>query len=161
MADKKISELVAITSLLDNDETVIARSGQSVKITPANAVKYYGIKIQLTSVGYVPSATNNPDYNKVAPGSDGFWYLFDAIGSAIKILDLLSGQTIVEDKNYVHIQGSASSTWNITHNLGKFPAMQAEDSGGTLIPIVNIQHVDINNAVMTLAYSTSGKVICN
>lgn len=161
MADQKISELTVTTALQDGDERPIARTGQNFKITAANEAKYFGIKIQLASVGYVPGATGNVDKNKVAPGSDGFYYLFDANGDAIKILDLLVGQVIVQDKHYEHNQGVSSATWTVNHNLNKYPCVQAYDSGGTQVPVVEITHTDVNTCTIHLAYSTSGKVYCN
>lgn len=161
MADQKISELAPTGTLQASDERPIARSGQNYKITAENEAKFFGIKIQLTSVGYIPGATGNADKNKVAPGSDGFYYLFDANGDAIKILDLLAGQVIVEDKYYEHTQGASASTWTVNHNLNKYPAVQAYDSGGTQVPIVEVAHTDVNTCVITLAFSTSGKVYCN
>ena len=161
MADKKISELSVASTIQDSDEMPLARSGQTLKVTALNKAKYFGIKIQTTSVGYVPAATNNPDKNKVAPASDGFWYLFDALGASIKILDLLAGQTIVEDKHFTHVQGVASDTWTVPHNLGKYPSVRAVDSAGTSIPIVEVTDTDINNCILHLAFSASGKVFCN
>lgn len=159
--DKKISELNSTTALQGTDERPLARTGQTLKITADDEAKFFGIKIQTSSVGYIPASTNNPDKNKVAPGSNGFWYLFDGIGSAIKILDLLAGQVIVEDKNYVHNQGVASSTWNVNHGLNKYPSAQVQDSAGTMAPVVKIEHTDVNNLIVYLEFSTSGKVFCN
>lgn len=161
MADKKISELTSGAGLQAGDEMPLARSGQTLKYTATQAQEFYGIKIQLASVGYVPSSSGNPDKNKVAPGSDGFFYLFAANGDAIKILDLLVGQSIVEDKHYIHIQGVASTTWTVNHNLGKYPALRAVDSAGTTIPIVEITDIDVNSCTLSLAFSASGKVFCN
>lgn len=161
MADKKISELPDSGGIQVGDEMPLARSGQTLKYNATQAANFYGISIQTTSVGYVPSATGNPDKNKVAPGSDGFWYLFASNGDAIKILDLLTGQVIVEDKYYVHTQGVASSTWTVNHNLGKFPSVRAVDSAGTSIPIIEVSDTDINTCVLSLAFSASGKVFCN
>lgn len=161
MADQKISELTVTTTLQASDERPIARSGQNYKITAENEAKFFGIKIQLASVGYIPGATGNPDKNKVAPGSDGFYYLFDANGAAIKIIDLLAGQVIVQDKHYEHTQGSSSAIWTVNHNLNKYPAVQAYDSGGTQVPILEVTHTNVNTCVITLAFSASGKVYCN
>jgi len=161
MADKKISELGASSGLQGGDEMPLARSGQTLKYTANEALAFYGIKIQTASVGYVPAPTGNPDKNKVAPGSDGFWYLFAGDGAAIKILDLLTGQVIAEDKYYEHVQGVASDTWVVIRNLGKYPALRAVDSAGTSIPIVEITDTDVNSCTLHLAFSASGKVFCN
>lgn len=159
--DKKISELDEVTSLLANDFLPLARSGDNFRIKTPNLFKNTGIIIQTTSVGYIPGTTGNPDKNKVAPASNGLWYLFDLNGDAIKILDLLTGLTLVNDKHYTHTQGTPSSTWSVSHGLGKFPAIQVEDSAGQMVPIVQISQTDINNCVVLLAFPSSGKAYCN
>lgn len=161
MPDQKISDLTPTTALQASDERPIARSGQNYKITAVDEAKFFGIKIQLASVGYIPGATGNADKNKVAPGSDGFYYLFDANGAAIKILDLLVGQVIVQDKFYEHTQGVSSSTWTVNHNLNKYPAIQVYDSGGNQVAVVDVDHTNVNTCVISLSFSTSGKVYCN
>ena len=37
------------------------------------------------------------------------------------------------DQTYTHTQDAASSTWVITHNLGKYPSITVVDSGGTQV----------------------------
>lgn len=64
------------------------------------------------------------------------------------------------DKNFVWTQLSASNTWTIAHNLGKFPSVTIVDTGGNeLIP--DIDYVDANNVVITFAGATSGKAYFN
>lgn len=64
------------------------------------------------------------------------------------------------DKNYVHTQGSANTTWVITHNLGKFPAVQIVDSGGTVV-IGTIVHNSANQLTATFSAAFSGKAYLN
>lgn len=65
-----------------------------------------------------------------------------------------------DDKNYVHTQGSPSTVWSVTHNLGKFPAVDVVDTGDSVvIPTV---HYDSTNAVtLTFGSATSGKAYFN
>lgn len=40
---------------------------------------------------------------------------------------------LTNNERYVHTQGSASTTWNITHELGGKPSVTVVDSGGTVV----------------------------
>lgn len=67
----------------------------------------------------------------------------------------------IADLHYIHTQGMAAQIWNITHNLGKRPAIHVEDmSGNEMIP--QIIHVDNNNAQAVFGSATfSGTAYCN
>ena len=66
------------------------------------------------------------------------------------------------DKTYIHNQGSASTTWNVSHSLGKFPSV-------TVVDINNVQgygvvtHTDDNNLTVTFPAGSpaAGKAYCN
>lgn len=68
----------------------------------------------------------------------------------------------VADKTYIHTQGSASTTWNVSHSLGKFPSV-------TVVDINNVQgygvvtHTDENNLTVTFPAGSpaAGKAYCN
>ena len=68
----------------------------------------------------------------------------------------------VADKTYIHTQGSASTTWNVAHNLGKRPSV-------TVVDVNNVQgygivtHTDANNLTVTFPAGSpaSGKAFCN
>jgi len=68
----------------------------------------------------------------------------------------------VADKTYIHTQGSASTTWNVSHSLGKFPSV-------TVVDINNVQgygvvtHTDDNNLTVTFPAGSpaAGKAYCN
>lgn len=60
---------------------------------------------------------------------------------------------------YVHTQSSASTTWTVTHNLGRHPASVTvwignEDSTDG----VTITHVTINQLTVTLGTALTGEV---
>ena len=49
-------------------------------------------------------------------------------------------------------QSSASTTWSISHNMGKYPSVYTEDSSGNII----IGQVDYqNNALLTITFSAA------
>jgi hypothetical protein len=64
------------------------------------------------------------------------------------------------DLNYVHVQGTPSSVWIVTHNLGKYPSIEIVDSGGSAV-IPSVQFDSPNAATLTFGSPTSGKAFCN
>ncbi len=59
-------------------------------------------------------------------------------------------------ESYTHNQSSASATWNITHNLNRFPAVTIVDSAGDVV-IADINHTNSNNLIINFGSSFSGK----
>jgi len=58
----------------------------------------------------------------------------------------------------VHDQSSASATWTITHNQGRYPAIDIIDSAGNHV-IGDIKHNSVNQAVATFDNAFAGKAI--
>ena len=65
-----------------------------------------------------------------------------------------------DDKHYTHNQGTASATWNVTHNLNKFPSATAVLSTGQK-GYGDITYVDANNLTISFAAAESGKAYIN
>lgn len=57
---------------------------------------------------------------------------------------------------YVHNQASPASVWSIMHNLGGYPNVTVEDSGGNEVS-GDITYVDANNIVLSFNASFSGQ----
>lgn len=64
------------------------------------------------------------------------------------------------DKNYIHTQGLSAESWNITHNLNKFPSVSVIDSDNKLV-VGEVQYQDPNNLTVTFSGSFSGKAYLN
>lgn len=64
------------------------------------------------------------------------------------------------DKNYVHTQGTAASTWNVVHGLNKYPSVSVVDTGGSVVD-PDIHYIDANNVQLTFGSPTSGKAYVN
>ncbi len=64
--------------------------------------------------------------------------------------------TEVQKLLHTHYQTTPSATWNITHNLNRRPTVIVTDSAGTEHK-VEIDYPDLNTAVVTMAYSFSGR----
>ena len=58
----------------------------------------------------------------------------------------------------VHDQSSASATWTITHNQGRYPTIDIIDSAGNHV-IGDIKHNSINQSVATFDNAFAGKAI--
>ena len=58
----------------------------------------------------------------------------------------------------VHDQASASATWTITHNQGRYPTIDIIDSAGNHV-IGDIKHNSVNQLVATFDNAFAGKAI--
>ena len=61
---------------------------------------------------------------------------------------------------FIFNQGVPASTWNIQHNLGKFPSITVVDTAGTVV-IGQYDYVDNNNITLTFAAAFAGKAYLN
>jgi hypothetical protein len=64
------------------------------------------------------------------------------------------------DKHYTHIQGSASATWEVEHNLGKFPSVTVVLSTGQK-GYADVSYTDSNNLTITFTGAETGKAYMN
>src|SRR4051812_5301207 len=61
---------------------------------------------------------------------------------------------------YIHVQSVASSSWTITHNLGRFPSVTIIDSGNSVVE-GNREYIDSNTILLTFSGAFSGKAYLN
>jgi hypothetical protein len=64
------------------------------------------------------------------------------------------------DKYYRHVQGSASSVWNVVHSLGKRASVTVVDSGGTKVE-GDVLYVNDNQVQILFNAPFSGEAFCN
>jgi hypothetical protein len=64
------------------------------------------------------------------------------------------------DLSFVFTQLSAAATWNVVHNLGKYPSVSVVDTGGNEL-LVTVLYIDANTLTISLASPTSGKAYMN
>ena len=57
---------------------------------------------------------------------------------------------------YMHTQGSVSATWVIAHNLGFYPNVTVQDSGGTIYE-GEIAYTNTNSLTVSFSSAFSGK----
>lgn len=72
----------------------------------------------------------------------------------------ISGVKATGDKNYVHNQSTPSAIWNISHNLGKRPAVAVVDSADDVV-YGDVKYIDDNTVKLTFVGSFSGKAYLN
>lgn len=60
------------------------------------------------------------------------------------------------DSFFIHTQILASITWNIVHNLNKYPSVTIVDSANDVV-IGDISYVDENNLIVSFSGAFSGK----
>jgi hypothetical protein len=72
----------------------------------------------------------------------------------------VGGVPLVSDKNYVYTQVSASTVWNITHNLNKIPSVKILDSVGHEV-FGDVTDINANNTRINFNNAISGSAIFN
>ena len=68
------------------------------------------------------------------------------------------------DKTFVFTQGVAATTWNIQHNLGKFPSVGVVDTASVAngqLYYGDVKYIDSNNLTVTFKSEFSGKAYLN
>lgn len=75
---------------------------------------------------------------------------------------LVTVQTLADavDKHYVHTQSVVADTWNINHNLNKFPSISVVDSAESQVE-GDVEYVDANNVTLRFCGAFSGKAYLN
>ena len=71
--------------------------------------------------------------------------------------------TLIEagaDAHYVHRQDMLSNTWEVEHNLDKYPSVTIVDSGDNIL-YAEVEYIDTNNLEIRFVASTSGKAYLN
>ena len=76
------------------------------------------------------------------------------------ILDSITSIEELKDKSFVYVQMSSSKTWNITHNLDKYPSVMIVDSANTVV-VGNIEYISNNELELTFLSEFSGKAYLN
>ena len=67
---------------------------------------------------------------------------------------------VTGDKNFVFNQSVAASTWNIQHNLNKFPSVTSVNINNIEVK-GEIEYTDLNNLTITFSAGFSGKAYLN
>lgn len=66
----------------------------------------------------------------------------------------------IQDLNYTHYQDSASDTWVINHNLGKYPSVSIVDSAKEQV-IADVRYVNLNTVELKFIGAFAGIAYLN
>jgi len=69
-------------------------------------------------------------------------------------------QNLYVRDHFIHTQSVASTTWTVTHNMGKRPSVSIVDSSGDEV-IGQVNHVSINQLTITFSAAFSGVAYLN
>ena len=82
-------------------------------------------------------------------------------GLPLTLLDLQTRVSTIETSaSYTHNQNSVAATWNVTHNLGRYPAVTVVDSALTEV-IGEVIYINANQCQLNFSAPFSGKAYFN
>ena len=118
-----------------------------------------------------------------SPAFDGMFWIDDTDANNVKLKRRLSGTFVIliehleglgvsgfvpvfkgNAETFVFDQVPALTTWNIVHNLAKFPSITLVDTTGFRIPdalVTSIEYLDENEISVNFPISRSGKAFIN
>ena len=86
------------------------------------------------------------------------------IGVLGKVLTSTGAGIVWDDSpqsaTFVFTQGVPATTWNITHNLGKFPSITVIDTGNTVV-VGEYNYTSNTNVILTFSAGFAGKAYLN
>lgn len=144
-----VASEAGITANVDNAQPLTVTLGKSAEIDVGQAVTY----IESGKAEIKPLVDEAKGYKNEAAQSAQ-----NAAASADRAE--AAAESIVSDKTFVFEQGEASDTWEIEHNLGKFPSVEIVDTAGSRF-FPAIQWVDENKCIATMNGATKGKAYLN
>ena len=110
--------------------------------------------------------TINADDNTISNLRTGN-FAEDTVRTSVRPVDEASDQKLVTEKavaeataTYIFEQAVASSTWVVTHNLGKFPSVVVQDSAGTQF-LAPVFYNSANQLTISMNGATTGKAYLN
>ena len=105
-------------------------------------------------VSAVNDFPTDPEVGELAFKSGILWIYSQAGGESLTWYPLTNIQN-----SYTHVQGTASSVWNVAHNLNSTNYVyQVFDSSGSSI-VVNIENIDADNAKVTFGEPVAGSIV--
>ena len=128
--------------------------GSDILISEQNQISTFG---HYDVVSYTVNAGNAGYYNLVVIYKGGNGVLtFDKYYDIMNFV--LSADA--EDKTFVFTQGVAATTWNIQHNLSKFPSVSVVNNNNIVIN-GEVTYIDNNNVQLNFSAGFSGKAYLN
>lgn len=144
-------------------ENILAEyNGHRVMFHDINDPNIYGI----FDVTNIATTSGQPDFKTLTVShvsSNGTWKANPSGGNPmvpdVYVLEIWVDRS-TGDKHHEHAQENTSATWNITHNLNKFPAVQIKNSSGVEV-MAAVTHTNKNSLTITFSSPTSGTAFLN
>lgn len=112
--------------------------------------EFYQIEQNITEIN------NHPPY----PDISGFWMIWNPATHQYELSTIPVPTEAGGDKTYIHKQVIASNTWEITHNLYKYPSVSVVDTGGNVV-IGDVEYTSLNTLAITFTAPFSGTAYLN
>lgn len=80
--------------------------------------------------------------------------------SSWELVGNTTGNTNVNDKNFIYNQNMPNSQWTINHNLNKYPSVTVIDSSGNKV-IGDVEYIGTNNLIITFSSPFGGTAVLN
>ena len=117
------------------------------------------LEIELTNDVEVASTTHKGKI-RIATDAEALEGVVDNAAITPYTLDLKTQSIEEKTQTFIFEQGVASDTWEIQHNLNKFPSINVVDSAGnSFIPAY--KYIDENNIILYMNGSFKGKAYLN
>jgi hypothetical protein len=139
MADKKRTKQVSLTdlkTLVNTTYTLTSTVDAINNVADIDLTDSDGAKTTVKLKGGTGITLNQPASNEITIAS------------------------LNDDANFVFTQSIPSATWNITHNLGKFPSVSVVDTADQLM-YGNTEYFNQNSLTITFSAPFSGKAYLN
>lgn len=73
---------------------------------------------------------------------------------------LQMNSNVLQTATYIHSQDASSDTWNVKHNLNKYPSVTVIDSGDNVV-YGDVKYIDKNNLQINFSAAFGGKAYLN
>ena len=83
----------------------------------------------------------------------------DTVQAQTLVVDT-EGQVFKQNSHFIHVQSTPSTTWNVTHNLQKYPSVVVVDSAGTVV-IGSVTYNTTSSVTLQFENAFSGKAYFN
>lgn len=121
-------------------------------------------KIIKKSVNPLPNSPSRVGYSASDIKGAMFKFVTDEENSVIseinRVVDEVNTEIVSRTNTYVHEQAIASATWEINHNLGRYPSVTVVDSAGDKVETLT-HYVDENNVRLEFTAEFGGKAYLN
>jgi len=141
---------------------VTAEEIRNIVTTSAATPDKVYVKILATAGGQQGGLLTGSTAPNVATGADGNWYIHQmGSGEARLYGPKASGAwpaayiTLTGSDRHIHTQGSAATSWTVTHTLGGHPSVTVVDSTGTVV-IGGVQYDSETQVTLTFSAAFSG-----